>query len=465
MLKKIFGLQALSQGVTVEGDLPDTKTVYRSFFNVAWPAAMEGLLLMMISSVDLAMVGHLGKESVAAVGIVSQPRMLLLCFVRSLAVAITAVVARRKGEGDHAQLNICLKQGFALTLLISLTLFLISWTFLEQILLIAGAKKEYLDLAISYGRYNMIAIFFMGLAVGINAAHTGVGNTKIIMFANVSGNIINMIFNFLLIYGVGPFSKMGVTGAGIATMIGSIVAFGITLFSVLGEDSLLSLRGKGGWIPEKKILHSYAKIGSSAFAEQIFERIGMFSYSFMVAQLGTVAFAAHYICMSLCDIYYSFGLGMSRASSAISGQKLGEKRKDLAYICSRAGRRGGAILDIIAFMVYFFGRHFLMSLFTEDPQVIALGMDILLFVAVCCFIQTQSMVYAGVLRGAGDTAYVARYSFWDIAVFRPIFTYLLCFPLGLGIYGAWIALISDQSIRAFFATKRFYSKKWMHIKI
>lgn len=465
MLKKIFGLGALSQGVTVEGSLPDTKTVYKSFYDIAWPAAMEGLLLMTISSVDLAMVGHLGKESVAAVGIVSQPRMLILCFVRSLAVAITAVVARRKGEGDHAQLKVCLKQGFLLTLLISLALFLISWTFLDPILRTAGAKKEYLDLAIAYGRYNMIAIFFMGLAVGINAAHTGVGNTKIIMYANVIGNIINMIFNFLLIYGIGIFPKMGVAGAGIATMIGSMVAFGITFFSVMDRDSLLSLRGKDGWYLQKTILRSYAKIGGSAFAEQIFERIGMFSYSFMVAQLGTAAFAAHYICMNLCDIYYSFGMGMSRASSAIAGQKLGAGRKDLAYICSRAGRRAGVILDIIAFAAYFLGRGLLMRLFTNDAQVIVLGMDILIFVAVCCFIQTQSMVYAGVLRGAGDTAYVARYSFWDIAVFRPIFTYLLCFPMGLGIYGAWIALISDQSIRAFFASKRFYSKKWMNIKI
>ncbi|MDO4711238.1 MAG: MATE family efflux transporter [Peptostreptococcaceae bacterium] len=465
MFKRFFGIGSLSRGVDIQTELPAEKEIYRSFFDIAWPAAMEGLLLMMISSVDLAMVGDLGKEAVAAVGIISQPRMLILCFVRSLAVAITAVIARRKGEGNFSQINTCAKQGLVLTMILSVALFAISWIFLKEIILLAGAKQEYLDQAISYGRYNMIAIFFMGLAIGINAAHTGMGNTRVIMVANVTGNIINMIFNYLLIYGIAFFPEMGVAGAGLATMIGSITAFGITLYSVLGKDRALSLLGKEGWALRPDVMRSYFNVGTSSFAEQIFERIGMFLYSFMVAQLGTVAFAAHYICMNLCDIYYSFGLGMSKASSAIAGQKLGEGRKDLAYICSKAGRRAGAVLDILAFVAYFTGRNFWMRLFTDDPQVIEIGMRLLIFVAICCFIQTQSMVYAGVLRGAGDTAYVARYSFWDIAVFRPIFTYLLCFPLGFGIYGAWIALLTDQSIRAFFASKRFYSKRWMEIKI
>lgn len=465
MLNKIFGVKALATGVDIIGDLPEEKKIYNSFFKIAWPAAMEGLLLMMISSVDLAMVGSLGKEAVASVGILSQPRMLILCFVRSLAVAITAMIARRKGEGDVDNIRKCMKQGFLLTFIISITLFLISWIFLKEIILLAGAKEEYLDMAVSYGRYNIVAILFMGLAVGINAGQTGIGNTKVIMVANVTGNIVNMVLNFFLIYGLFVFPKMGVAGAGLATMIGSMVAFLITLKSALSKESEVSLYGRDGWKFDFSIANSYKNIGFSAFAEQIFERIGMFLYSYMVAQLGTVAFAAHYICMNLCDIYYAFGGGMSRASAAVAGQRLGEKRKDLAYICSRAGRRAGFVLDIIAFIMYFVFRDTLMRFFTNDVEVISIGVNLLVIIAILSFIQTQSMVYAGVLRGAGDTAYVAKYSFWDIAVFRPIFTYLLCFPLGFGIYGAWIALFTDQCIRAFFSSKRFYSKKWMDIKI
>jgi putative MATE family efflux protein len=465
MVQKIFGLKSLTKGIELQGELPGEKSLYQMFFGIAWPAALEGLLIMMISSVDLIMVGALGTDAVAAVGITSQPRMIILCFSRSLAVAITALTARRKGEGKTGELNHCLKQGFLLTSLLCVVILLLSVIFLEEILWAAGAHREYMELAVDYGRYNMLAIFFTGLSVGINAAQTGVGNTRIILLANVSGNAVNTVLNLFLIYGFLFFPKMGVSGAGLATLIGSAVSFGISLWSVMKKDGELYLGGWQGWKPDSRIMKSYLKVGSSAFAEQIFERIGMFLYSYMVAGLGTVAFATHYICMNLCDVYYSFSQGMSKASSAMTGQKLGEGRKDLAFVSAKAGRRGGLILDAAAFCIYLFGRHLLMFLYSRDAQVIGLGGNILIFVAACVFLQTQSMIYAGVLRGAGDTRYVAAYSFWDIAILRPVITYVLCFPLGLGIYGAWISLVMDQFLRTFFSTKRFYSKKWMEIQL
>lgn len=465
MLQYIFGLGSLVKGIKVQGKLPRERALYGMFFRIAWPAALEGLLIMMISSVDLIMVGTLGTDAVAAVGITSQPRMIILCFSRSLAVAITALTARRKGEGKKEELNTCLKQGMLLSVFLSTVILFVSMIFLKEILVAAGAHKEYLREAVEYGKYNMLALFFTGLSVGINAAQTGVGDTKIILWANVSGNVVNTVLNLFLIYGLFFFPEMGVGGAGLATVIGSMVSFGISLRSVSRRKTELYLWGSGGWRLDPIILKSFFRVGSSAFAEQIFERIGMFLYSYMVAGLGTVAFATHYICMNLCDVYYSFSQGMSKASSALTGQKLGEGRKDLAFISAKAGRRGGLILDLAAFLIYFFGRSLLMLIYSREFQVIELGSNILIFVAVCTFLQTQSMIYAGVLRGAGDTRYVAKYSFWDIAVFRPLLTYLLCFPAGLGIYGAWISLLADQFLRAYFASKRFHSKKWMEVEL
>ena len=106
-----------------------------------------------------------------------------------------------------------------------------------------------------------------------------------------------------------------------------------------------------------------------------------------------------------------------------------------------------------------------MRAYAKEAEVILVGANLLIVVAVVCFIQTQSMIYAGALRGAGDTKYVAAYSLWDIAILRPILTYVLCFPLGLGIYGAWIALFLDQLTRAVMATRRFRSMRWAEIRI
>ncbi|WP_041721417.1 MATE family efflux transporter [Alkaliphilus metalliredigens] len=449
----------------IQGTLPSSKFAYQLYNSFAWPAAVEGWFIYLISSIDLIMIGSLGADAIAATGIIGQPRMIFLSASRSLGVSVTALVARRKGEGNIIDLNKCLKQSLLFIFLFSIVSLLLSFKYIEDILYFAGAQMEYIAMATDYARIVVIAACFTAMAVVVNSAHIGVGNTKIVLWSNITGNLVNILFNFFLIYGIGFFPRLGIVGAGISTLFGSITTFLITIISVCNRRNELSILGKKGWIFEKKTMEPLTIIGSNVFAENIFERIGMFLYSKMVAELGTIAFATHHICMNLCDMFYCFGQGMSKASSALAGQKLGEKRKDLAIIYGKIGQRLGLMASSIAFLIFFMGRKWLMMLYSRDPQVIALGANILIIIAICSFVQTQGLIYSGVLRGAGDTRYVAIYSLIIIAILRPIQTWILCFPLGLGLYGAWIALITDQTLRMFFASKRFYSKKWMGVNL
>ena len=188
--------------------------------------------------------------------------------------------------------------------------------------------------------------------------------------------------------------------------------------------------------------------------EQGFERIGMFLYSVMTAMLGMTDFAIHNICMTLCDIFYSFGQGFSKSSLALSGRFTGEGDGKSQKALLRWAKLLPAVCAVLAAAGYAVFAPRLMGFYSEDLFVIEKGSVILLFVAATCLPASQSLSLSGILRGRGDTNYVARYSFWSIAVLRPMVTWVLCFGFGLGLAGAWMALLLDQIMRWRFAAYR-----------
>lgn len=463
-MRDFFSMATILPKERRKGPVPDTKTAYRNFLKVAWPAAMQGLLIDLMMTIDLAMVGALGASALASVGVMSQPKMVLHVLMRALAVPMTALVARRMGEGNHQAMNVTLKQGISLTLLLYLPIISAAFYFLPQIILFTGGQPSLIESATHYGRFVTVGVFFTAFTQVIGAALIGTGNTKVVFKANVIGNVVNTILNLFLIHGIGPFPRMEVAGAGLATMIGNIVALSIILREVLGADKVLTLSVPGKWF-DPEILKPIGKLGGSSLGEQAFERFGMFTYTMMVARLGVVALAAHHVVMSLCDIFYSFTLGLGSATSSHTGQNLGKKRADMAEAYGKIGLRVGLVLGVAAFAIYILGRTPFMWIYTRDVEVIALGKTLTVIMAFAAVPQAFQLVYSGVLKGAGDNFYVMVYSLGVIAIFRPLLTYLLCFPLGFGIYGAWIALVTDQSLRMLFSAKRFYAGKWKSIQI
>lgn len=435
------------------------KNMYKEFLILAWPAIAQGFLLDLLSSIDLAMAGQLGSGAQAAIGLVSQPKMIMLILARAMSISVTAVISRRFGQEKYYEMRNILKQAIFLIFFIYLILVSISLIFFRNIALVTGAKAEYLSMSVIYGRIIFISLIFNSLSMVINSALVGIGRTKVLFVSNVVGNICNCILNYLFIFGKLGFPKLGIFGVATATLIGSIITFLIILLNLQESSSLLKLDNKN-WIPRKNTLGAIYKVTLGTLPEQIFERIGMYLYTVMVVNLGTIQLAVHHICMNLCDIFYSLAMGMSTATAATTGQMLGKDDVEKAVSYGRIGQRIGFIVAIIGFLVFSIFRGPIFSIFSKDPLAIEIGSKILLIVAIVSFPQTFSLVNSGVLKGAGDTKYVAKYSLIIIAILRPILTYILIFILDLGLYGAWISLLIDQSLRAIAASLRFKSRKW-----
>lgn len=441
-----------------------TRQEYNTFFQLAWPCAAEGFLMELLSSIDLAMVGTLGSKAQSAVGIVSQPKMMNLIFVRAIAVAITAVLARRYGEEKLTEMRSVLKQGLTIVFVLYAVILSVEIFSFKNIMLISGAKEEYLAMSISYGRLIFISLIFQVLSIMLMSALVAIGRTKIIFAANLAGNILNCLINYVFIFGRFSMPKLGVTGAGIGTLCGSMVTFIIITAEIQKKSSLLRL-DSGNWIPRGYTFKAVAVVLTGTLPQQIFERLGMYLYTIIVASLGSTALAVHHICMSLCDVFYSVAIGLGTATSSITGQMMGKRQIDAAVRYAEIGQKLGIIVAVSGFAVFSVFNKLILGIFTHDAAVMELGSKILIVVALVSFPQTFSLVNSGVLKGAGDTRFVAAYSFIIIAVFRPILTYILIFVFDMGVFGAWAALFVDQSLRAIAASIRFHSMKWTELEL
>ena len=465
-LKKLFSPKEMVAPSLIRGELPSAKQAYGRCLSIAWPSAVESVLVALVSSVDTMMVSSLGPRAISAVGVTGQPRMLMMACILSLNMGVTAVVARRRGEGDMIGASRTLKQSLIISVLLGLIMVAISCFLTEPIMRLAGAQDEYIADSTTYFRIIMSGQFFACIGMTINAAQRGCGNTKVSMRSNVTANIVNIIFNYFLINGRWIFPRLEVVGAAIATAIGSFVAFLMALYSVLHpHKGDINLVDGGKWSFDKKTLSSVCRVAGGAFTEQISLRAGLFAFSSIIARLGTIQFATHQISMSLSQLIFSFADGLGVASSSLVGQSLGMKRPDLSTIYGKIGQRCSMLIGISLAALLIVFRRQLYGLFSNDPHVIALGMKLCYFVAVVCMIQTSQVVISGCLRGAGDSRYVALTSLLSIGTFRVGLSYLLCYPIGLGVYGAWIGFIVDQCTRLVLNYARFHKGKWSKIDL
>ena len=198
IINRFFGVENLIPKKYHSQSLPSTEEVYKKTLKIAWPSAMEAILISLIGAVDMMMVGGLGTNAIAAVGITTQPKFLIMAFVLALNTGTTVIVSRRKGENNQEGARRSLRNALVLSVVISLISTIIGLVFSREILTFSGANSDYINEVMSYFNIVLVGNFFYLISLTITAAQRGVGNTKISLVTNLSANIVNIIFNYLL---------------------------------------------------------------------------------------------------------------------------------------------------------------------------------------------------------------------------------------------------------------------------
>ncbi len=473
-----MGDDSMMQGnLKVSKHLPQgvrSRELYSDIVRIAWPSLVELILTQLASMVDLMMVGQiggstnptLGAEALTAVGLTTQPKFLLMTAFMAMNTGVTALVARYKGLGDKKKANLVVRQGLLFTFFATIIMSILGFTFARPMVVFMGAADERVTLwATQYLQIQMAGFITMALTSTITASLRGVGDSRSSMIYNLIANIVNVFFNWVLIYGHLGAPEMDVAGASLATVIGQLVAFVISVCIIMRGNGFLKLELKLGFKPDKEMLGAILNIGIPAMIEQLLMRTGMIIFSKTVASLGTIPFATHNVCMNIQALSFMTGQAFAVSATTLMGQSLGRKRPDMAQAyCSRTQRIGMVIAIGLGLIFAFFGGA-IVSLYNKDPDIVRMGGNIMLFVAALQPFQTSQFILAGGLRGAGDTRATAVITFITVLLVRPTIALLLINFTGLGLYGAWVALACDQLLRSALVLLRYQSGKWKTIKI
>ena len=446
----------------------DSKELILEAIRMAWPAVLESFFVALAGMIDTMMVSTLGTYAVAAVGLTTQPKFIALALFLSSNIAVNALAARRFGQKNRENANKILYTAIVFVIVSAVIISTVTFIGADQIIRWCGSNADTHEAGVTYFRVIQAGMIFNVLSLVINAAQRGCGNTQIAMTTNVTSSIVNIVFNYLLIGGNFGFPRLGMFGAALATVLGTVVACIMSIISISKSDCFLSIP----YIIKHKIkpgfdaFRSIISLSFNLLLENIAMRIGFLTTSIIAAKLGTDAFAAHQVGMNLLSLAFSLGDGMQVAAVALIGRSLGEKNTEKAKHYGNICQKIGFIISVVlAVIMFFFGRE-IFSLFFNKADILDMGVLISRYIMIIVLFQVSQIIFAGCLRGAGDIKYCLWASLISVTIIRTLVTWSLAGGiLNLGLSGIWLGVLSDQLSRFIFLSIRFREGKWTEIAI
>jgi putative MATE family efflux protein len=446
------------------------KKVDKEIIELAWPSITEQILEMMVGMVSTIFMGRIGTGAVAAVGMVNMLMGFLQTVFSGLSMGTTVIIARVTGEGDKPEAKRALIQSIYMASALGIILAIIGRMFSSGLLKVffGGTEASVFGLGISYFNITLIGLPFFVLDIIVSGAMRGAGDTKTPMIITGIVNIINIILNTVLIFGVDFLSipALGVQGSAIAVTISRIFAV-VTRLIVLfrGRKLKLNLSFQDDYTVRPKLMKRIINIGVPAFIEQAVMQGGFLMVQIIIVGLGTVAMAAYQVGINVNSLAFFPVFGFAIANTTLVGQSLGEKQYKKAEHYAYEGLK---ITMMVAFaigiLMVIFARP-LAQLYSNDILVIdeAVGL-IRTFGILETFIAILN-VCSATLKAAGDINYVMVSSFVGLWTFRVFVSYALINWAGFGMAAVMIGIFLDFSSRSFMYLFRMNQGKWKYLRV
>ena len=435
---------------------------------LSWPALAENVLSSLTGMVDMIMVSILGGYAIASVGLVLQPKYIMMTAFIAMNIGTTALVAQNKGARNPEEANSVLNQSLLLTIALTAiicTTLLVTAEPLIRLIAGDGLSERLIIEALSYYKIQIYGFPTLAFTFTINAALRGAGNTRATFYNNTAANVVNVMFNYCLIGGNLGFPRMEVAGASLATVIGQCVALIMAIFIIMNGKQYVRLVLRKCLKFDFPMMKRILNIGIPSFIDQVIMRIGALWFTTIVTALGDISYSAHMVAMNIQMLSFTTGMAFGTAATTLVGQSIGRKRIDLSKIYVRMTQNLGLIASvIIAALMFLFGRQ-IAGLCSDDLAIITLSSDMLKIIALSNPITNARLIYVSALRGAGDAKSVAVMTFIGMIVVRPLAGYLFVNVLGLGLYGVWIALSTDFVSNFLLIMARYKRGKWTQIEI
>ncbi|WP_420583084.1 MATE family efflux transporter [Reichenbachiella sp.] len=432
------------------------KEHFRTNITLAYPVMLSQMGHILVAVADSMMVGRLGTVPLASVSLANSVFSVIMLFGLGVSYGMTPLIASADGANDKRMGAKFFKHGVYLNSALGVVLMLVGLV-VGQSLFLLDQDPEVLAGALPY--FNTLVFSLIPLMVfqAFRQFAEGLSMTRQAMYISVSGNLLNIFFNYGLIYGELGMPEMGLVGAGWASLISRIIMAVAMVVFVMTYKPLKRYVVLWSKIKLRPfVMRRILNIGVPSGLQYIFE-IGAFSMAaVMVGWIGAEALAAHQIALNLSAVTYMIATGISAAGAIRTGNQLG--RKDYPTLRT-AGMTCFAMAAGMMAMFgagFIFGNTYLPTWYINDPVVIGMAGNLLVIAA---FFQISDGVQAvglGVLRGIADVkvpTYVTLFAYWFMAI--PL-GYFLGIYLGWGAKGIWIALLIGLTLAAILHLARFH---------
>jgi putative MATE family efflux protein len=436
-----------------------TGSITRAIFLLAVPMVLETLMESLFAIVDVFWLARLGADSVATVGLVEAMLMLIYSVGMGMGLSATAMVARRVGERDPEGAAVAGVQTIALGLVASLSLGLPGFYFAPRLLRLMGASPAVLAVGSSYARITLGACCVVLLLILNNAVFRGAGDAAIAMRVLWLANSINLILDPCLIFGLGPFPRLGVTGAAVATLTGRSLGVIYQFYRLARGSEHIRILARHIRL-KLQVMARLLRVSLTGITQVVIPNIAWVILMRIVSLFGSEALAAYTIAIRIIVFFILPAWGLSGAAATLVGQNLGAGQPERAeQSVWKTGIynmlvMGGVGLFLILFPVP------VVRLFTHDPAIVSLGAACLRIVSVGNIGYAYEMVMLQAFNGAGDTLTPTTVNFFGFIVFEVPFAYALAISLGWRSSGVYWAIVVTECMIAVATIWLFRLGRW-----
>jgi putative MATE family efflux protein len=408
---------------------------------------------------DAFFVSRLGAAPLAAVGLTESLMALVYSVAIGLSMATTALVARRWGEGRHADAGRAAAQAILLGVVLSVLLGVAGALAAPSLLRLMGAAPEVVAVGVGYTRImtgGMVTILLLFL---INAAFRGAGDASIAMRSLWLANAVNLILDPCLIFGLGPFPEMGLTGAAVATNLGRGAGVVFQLWMLIREGGRLS-SGAADFRPDLPVVRGLLRVSWGGIGQYLVATASWIGLIRILAVFGSNILAGYVIAIRVIVFALLPAWGLSNAAATLVGQNLGARQPLRAersvWI---TGWYNMAFLGGVTVVFITLARH-IVAVFTVDPAIVDNAVNCFRIISYGYVFYAWEMVMVQAFNGAGDTWTPTRLNFGCFWLFQIPVAWLLARTFGLGPNGVYWAVALSYSLAAAVAIVLFKRGRW-----
>lgn len=370
---------------------------------LALPIIGENLLQVAVGAVDTLLVGRLGADAIAGVGIAFETVFLIIAILSAVTIGATVLVSQAIGADNRERANELARQAISWGIALAIPLSILGYALAPRAIAIFRVEPDVAANAVEYLQITAACSVAILLSYLCGAVLRGAGDSRTPLKAAVLANAVNVVLAYVLIFGHFGFPALGVGGSAWGAAIGRAVGAAFMLAMLWSGRLKLSIRGRAGWAPSLKTGRELFKLGLPAAFEQVVMQFGFISLVAIAASIGTAALAAQQISFTAMSIAFLPTIAFATTSTAFVGQSVGARRADEAMQAARISRKWALIVTFggLLFMVVL--AQYIVRAFSNDPQVIEIGTVAMRAIGFSLPIWGLWMSSAGAVRGSGDT--------------------------------------------------------------